>query len=123
MPLPYNREKTIFARKLRNNATKQENHLWYDFLRTYPIKFERQKVIGEYIADFYSYSAHLVIELDGSQHYTDENIKYDSMRTKMIEKYDLDVVRFSNNDVDKSFEGVCKRIDLVVKQKIKQYKN
>ena len=57
------------AQELRKNATKEENHLWYDFLRTYPVQFLRQKPFGPYIVDFYCHKAKLAIELDGSQHY------------------------------------------------------
>ena len=70
-----NSKLTRNAQTLRKNMTKEERHLWYDYLRSYPIRFQRQKVLGKYIADFYCAEAKLVIELDGSQHYTDENTK------------------------------------------------
>ena len=63
------------ARQLRKEMTKEERHLWYDFLRCYPVRFSRQKVLGKYIADFYSADAKPVIELDGSRHYEDGNMK------------------------------------------------
>ena len=72
MPLPYQEKLTPRARELRKKATKQENHLWYDYLKDYPIRFKRQKPISSFIADFYCHAARLVVELDGSQHY-DEN--------------------------------------------------
>ena len=53
--------------------TKEEKHLWYDFLKKYPIRFNRQRPIGNFIVDFYSSKAKLVIEVDGSQHYEDDN--------------------------------------------------
>ena len=67
----YGRNRTLLsnARSLRKEMTKEERHLWYDFLRAYPIRFSRQKVLGKYIADFYCAAAKLVIELDGGQHY------------------------------------------------------
>ena len=74
MSLPYKNKLIPRAKELRKNATRQENHLWYDFLRSYPVRFSRQKVLGKYIADFYSADAKLVIELDGSQHYEDAGI-------------------------------------------------
>ncbi len=106
------------ARQLRKNMTRQERHLWYDYLRNYPIKFYRQRVIDRYIADFYCSKAKLVIELDGSQHYTEDGIEYDSARTKILEQYGLEVIRFSNLDIDRNFKGVCSKIDMIVKEKI-----
>ena len=72
MERKHNKNIVSLARELRKNMTKEEKHLWYDFLRTYPIKFMRQKIIGRYIADFYCAKANLVIELDGSRHYETE---------------------------------------------------
>ena len=98
--------------------TKQENHLWYDFLSEYPVCFQRQKTIDNFIVDFYCFSARLIIELDGSQHYSLEGQAYDTQRTEMLEKYDLKVLRFTNVDIDKNFYGVCTAIDLEVKLRI-----
>ncbi len=70
MSLEYNKKLIPRAKELRKNMTKQENHLWYDFLRIYPVRFQRQKTIDNYIADFYCHKAKLIIELDGSQHFT-----------------------------------------------------
>lgn len=95
--------------------TKEERHLWYDFLRSYPVRFSRQKVLGKYIADFYCAEAKLVIELDGSQHYEDRNIKKDADRTAFLEGYGLRVIRIPNNDVGRNFCGVCEYIDGSVK--------
>ena len=78
---------TNTARMLRKCLTRQEKHLWYDFLKGYPIKIYKQRVIGNYIVDFYCYSARLVIELDGSQHYTDEGKAYDQERTNALRIY------------------------------------
>ena len=100
--------------------TKEERHLWYDFLRSYPVRFSRQKVLGKYIADFYCAEAKLVIELDGSQHYEDRNIKKDADRTAFLEGYGLRVIRIPNNDVGRNFCGVCEYIDAAVKQSLSQ---
>lgn len=118
MPLPYKHHLIPRAKQLRNYATKQENHLWYDFLNRYPVRFQRQKSIDNFIVDFYCYSAKLVIELDGGQHYTSEEIMYDQDRTFILEKYQLKVIRFSNNDINQNFRGVCEQIDKVVKERI-----
>lgn len=95
--------------------TVQEKHLWYDFLRTYPVRILRQKVVANFIVDFYCAKAKLIIELDGSQHFTEEGLAYDEERTKILNTYDLKVLRFSNNEVDRNFEGVCQLIDLEIK--------
>ncbi len=94
--------------------TKEEKHLWYDFLRTHPIRFSRQKVLGKYVADFYSAEAKLVIELDGSGHYTEEGKRYDEKRTDFLEEYGLTVIRIPNAEINKNFRGVCEYIDYVI---------
>ena len=114
----YNGALLTRARDLRKNMTKQEKRLWYDFLKNYPVQFYRQRPIANYIADFYSSAAHLVIELDGSQHYTEDGLDYDAVRTQAIEQYGLEVLRFTNIDVDKHFEDVCRMIDDKVKTRM-----
>ncbi len=114
MSLKYNGNNIISARNLRKNATPQENHLWYDFLSTYKYRFQRQKCIDNFIADFYCHAAKLVIEIDGSQHYTVNGAKYDEFRTEILEGYDLTIIRFTNQQIDKKFEGVFNFIDRVV---------
>ena len=96
--------------------TKEERHLWYDFLRSYPVRFSRQKVLGKYIVDFYSAEAKLVIELDGSQHFDEFAIKKDDERTSFLESYGLNVIRIPNNELNENFYEVCEYIDFVVKQ-------
>ena len=107
------------ARALRKNMTKEERHLWYDFLRTYPVKFTRQKVLGKYIADFYSAEAKLIIELDGSQHYEGDGAVKDAERTAYLEQYGLTVVRIPNNQVNQEFRAVCEYIDSIVKEALR----
>lgn len=96
--------------------TKEERHLWYDFLRTYPIRFLRQKVIDNYIVDFYCREARLIIELDGSQHYEEKGLLKDKIRTEKIENRNLTVIRVPNNEVNKNFRSVCEYIDFFVKE-------
>ena len=86
MQSKHNKQLVPLAKQLRKEMTKEERHLWYDFLRNYPIRFSRQKVLGRYIADFYSAKAKLVIELDGSQHYESEAMEKDAERTEFLEK-------------------------------------
>ena len=118
MSLEYNKENIENAKNLRKNATPEENHLWYDFLSKYEIRFQRQKAIDNFIADFYCHAARLVIEIDGSQHYTEEGKKKDEFRTEILEGYDLKVIRFTNYQVKENFHGVCRYIDLAVKELI-----
>lgn len=118
MDRKHNKKLTANAKDLRKNMTKEERHLWYDFLRNYPIRFLRQKVIDNYIADFYCHTARLVIELDGSQHYSEDGLIKDKIRTEKIEERNLTVIRIPNNYVNNNFRDVCEYIDDIVKQKL-----
>ena len=107
-----------YSQDLRKSMTKEERHLWYDFLKSYPIPFHRQYVIDNYIVDFYCHQAKLVIELDGGQHYYDKAAAYDSKRSAHIEKQGLSVLRFSNADIYQNFRGVCEMIDWTVQSRL-----
>lgn len=120
MSLPYNGNLIKTAKSLRKDMTPQERHLWYDFLRSYPIRFQRQKTIKSFIVDFYCHKAKLIVEIDGSQHFSEQGLAYDNERTNILKEFDLEVIRFSNNDVNINFEGVCMEIDRVVKQRISE---
>ena len=72
------------ARRLRREMTPQEQRLWYVFLRKYPVKFYKQRIIESFIVDFYCADARLVIELDGSQHYTEQGKCYDEERSQIL---------------------------------------
>ncbi len=98
--------------------TKEERHLWYDFLKTYPVQFKRQYAIGSYIVDFYCYQARLIIELDGSQHCEPEAIAYDQRRTAYLHQQGYYVLRLSNYDVMKQFSAVCELIDSTVQKRM-----
>ncbi len=115
-----NAQQVPLAKQLRKEMTKKERHLWYDFLRSYPVRFSRQKVLGKYIADFYSAQARLIIELDGSQHYADAQRAKDEERTAFLEGYGLKVIRIPNIEVNRNFDGVCRYIDAAVRQSISQ---
>ena len=116
MERKHNSELTANARKLRKNMTKEERHLWYDYLKHYRVRFLRQKVIDNYIADFYCHTARLVIELDGSQHYEEKGLLKDKIRTERIEKRNIHVIRIPNNEVNKNFDAVCRYIDGTVRK-------
>ena len=120
MQSKHNKQLVPLAKQLRKEMTKEERHLWYDFLRTYPVRFSRQKILGKYIADFYSAEARLVIELDGSQHYEDRNVEKDAERTAFLKGYGLRVIRIPNNEVNRNFRGVCEYIDAAVRQFLSQ---
>ena len=119
MSLPYKKGLIPQAKKLRKQATPQENHLWYDFLRSYPVRFQRQKAIDAYIADSFCHAAKLVIEIDGSQHYEPEGMAHDEKRTEVLQKHGLEVLRFSNRDINLHFAAVCELIDITVKARLK----
>ena len=112
----HNKQLVPYAKQLRNNMTKEERHLWYDFLRSYPIKFYRQRRIDRYIVDFYCAQAQLIIELDGGQHYDEAGMKSDQERTAVLEFYGLTVIRFTNLDIHKNFSGVCQTIHQYVSE-------
>jgi len=111
----YNKANIPLAKDLRKNMTPWEHKLWYELLRNYPVRFQRQKAIGDYIADFYCAKARLIIELDGGGHYTEEQLEKDAIRTKALESMNLTVLRICNLDIDRNFCGVCEHIDLTVK--------
>ena len=119
MSLPYSKQNLNFARELRKNMTAEERHLWYDFLRTYPVKIYKQKILGPYIVDFFCETAKLVIELDGSQHYEPDEQQQDASRSAYLESLGLMVVRYSNADLHRNFRGVCESIDLLIRQRRK----
>ena len=121
MSFTYNKEYTKLAEALRKNMTKEEKHLWYDCLSFFPIKFYRQKQIGEYIVDFYCDKAKLVIEIDGSQHYEDGIEKNDIVSTIYLESLGLQVVRFTNLDIKNNFEAVCEDIANKVKLRLESF--
>ena len=120
MNYKHNPKLTANAKSLRKNMTKEERHLWYDFLKNYSVRILRQKVIDEYIVDFYCSAANLVIELDGSQHYEDSGIEYDQIRTQHLQKRGLDIIRIPNNEVNRNFRGVCEHIDFEIQRRLKK---
>ena len=111
----YNKNFIPLAKELRKNMTPWERKLWYDFLRNYPLRFQRQKTIGNYIVDFYCAKARVVLELDGGGHFAVEQTEKDVIRTKMLESMNLTVLRIYNSDIDRNFKGVCEYIDFTVK--------
>ena len=120
MERKHNKSLTNNAKALRKNMTKEEKRLWYDFLRKYPLRFLRQKVIDNYIVDFYCHDVKLIIEIDGSQHYEQKGLLKDKIRTEKLENRDLTVIRIPNNEVNTNFDGVCEYIDYFIKTENKQ---
>ena len=106
----YNNQLTGNSKQLRKSMTKEERHLWYDFLKGLPVTVHRQKVFGNYIVDFYIAQYKIVIELDGSQHYEEEGIRKDRERDQYLKGIGLLVLRYSNYDIQKNFRAVCEDI-------------
>jgi very-short-patch-repair endonuclease len=113
-----NPELRRLSQQLRRNMTRQERHLWYDYLSQYPVRFVRQHPLAAYIVDFYCAKAKLVVELDGSQHFSPEAAEADAKRSADLERLGITVIRFPNNAVDRYFEGVCEAIDLSVQARL-----
>lgn len=119
MERKHNKALVPAAKQLRKNMTREERHLWYDFLRGYPVRFSRQKVLGKYIVDFYCAAAKIVVELDGSQHFEKKGLEYDAARTDFLSQYGLSVIRIPNDEVNQNFDGVCEYIDNIVRQSLR----
>lgn len=117
---PLNRTLKARASAMRRDMTAEEFKLWFHFLREYPIKFRRQKVMAPFICDFYCFQAQLVIEVDGSQHYSDLGKSYDAWRSEKFEKEGMKVLRFSNQDIKRYFFEVQRMIDYVVQERLKE---
>ena len=107
----HNKKLTPHAQSLRKNMTKEERHLWYDLLRQSPLPFYRQKVLGPSIVDFYCAKAKLIIELDGSQHYTEEGRMADQVRDAALTEMGYRVLRYSNDKIHHAFADVCRDIE------------
>ena len=118
MPIPKDNSKLETARKLRREMTPHERKLWYLFLRKYPVKIYKQRIIDRFILDFYCASAKMVIELDGSQHYDEQGMAYDTERTAVLESFGLRVIRYSNREIEREFSAVCTQIDLIIKERL-----
>lgn len=114
--IPYNPKLKKRSQELRKNMTQPEKKLWFNFLKSHPAKFLRQKPLDNYIVDFYSASHKLVIEIDGDTHFTDEQKIYDKERTAILQGYQLDVLRFTNNEIMKNFEAVCEKIQNILQK-------
>ncbi|AFY57705.1 hypothetical protein Riv7116_5323 [Rivularia sp. PCC 7116] len=109
--LPYNQKLVEKAKELRKNMTPAERKLWNNYLKMLKIRFLRQRPIDNFIVDFYCANLKIVIEIDGESHFTDEAKNYDEQRTSVLEGYGLQVIRFTNEEVFKNFEGVCESIE------------
>ena len=123
MPKPDDTILKKYAKTLRKQMTKEEKHLWYDYLKpyrqTFGVAFTRQKVFGNYILDFYCPKAKLAIELDGSQHYESDAVFYDEKRTRYLTQHGIVVLRYTNRDIHARFKEICDDIDSHICTRIK----
>ena len=118
-PLPTNENLKKYAVEMRKNQTEEEKKVWYQILKGRTPKFHRQRIIGNYIVDFYCPQLRLAIEIDGYQHFYEENLEYDSKRTEYIETLDIYILRFENTEVNKDIEYVRFIIDNACDARIK----
>ena len=118
MTIPKDNSQLENARRLRREMTPHERKLWYLCLRKYPVKIYKQRIIGRFIVDFYCASAKLVIEVDGSGHYEPQGMAYDAERSVFLSALGLEVLRFSNRDIDRDFRGVCEQIDIAIQNRL-----
>ena len=118
MTIPKDNSQLETARRLRREMTPHERKLWFLFLRKYPVKIYKQRIIGRFIVVFYCASAKLVIEVDGSQHYEPQGIAHDTERSQFLTALGLEVLRFSNRDIDRDFRGVCEQIDITIQNRV-----
>ena len=118
MTIPTDNSQLANARRLRREMTPHERKLWYLFLRKYPVKIYKQRIIGRFIVDFYCASANLVIEVDGSQHYEPQGMVHDAERSQFLTALGLEVLRFSNRDIDRDFRGVCEQIEITIQNRL-----
>ena len=114
----HNKNLTRLSQKLRREMTKEEQQLWYRFLRKYPIQFKRQSTCGQYILDFYCPKAKLAIELDGSYHSYSETAENDKKRAEYLNSIGICVMRFPNRDIWQNLDRVCNQIDFMVKKRL-----
>ena len=121
MRMPYNKKLIANAKKLRNEMTEEEDKLWYQYLSRYPVRFLRQKVIANYILDFYCAKYKLGIEVDGGQHQTEQGIGHDNARTELLNAYGIEIIRFTNDQVRTRFNQICRLIDEKVSERIQQF--
>ncbi len=113
----YNKKLEKRAREMRKKMTPQEGVLWHNYLKIYPIKIFRQRIIENYIADFYCSKAKLIIELDGSQHFEENSMEYDKIRTEYFNSLGIKAIRFINDEIKHNFDSVCILIDSEIKQR------
>ena len=118
MTIPKDNSQLENARRLRREMTPHERKLWYLFLRKYLVKIYKQRIIGRFIVDFYCAFAKLVIEVDGSQHYEPQGMAYDAERSVFLTTLGLEVLRFSNRDIDRDFCDVCEQIDIAIQNRL-----
>ena len=103
------------SKELRNNMTKEERKLWYEFLKDLPLTIKRQKIIDNYIVDFYCFEKRTIIEIDGGQHYIPEGKEKDKVRDEYLKEQGYITLRYTDSEVNNNFEGVCQ--DLLLKLK------
>lgn len=104
------------SQSLRKEMTKEERHLWYDYLKKSPFKVHRQYVVGNYILDFYIPCAKICIEIDGEQHYKSAVKEYDTERTEWLSSQGITMIRYDNRDINQRFRAVCDSLSRILEK-------
>lgn len=114
--LPYNKNLKQFSRNLRNNSTLGEVLLWNELKagKLYGYKFNRQKPLKNYIVDFYCKKLSLVIEVDGSSHYSEEAYIKDQERQQILENLGLYFLRFDDAEIRRQMPNVLRTIEAFI---------
>lgn len=119
-PLPMNGNLKKYADEMRKNPTPEENKMWHILLKKIHPKFHRQRIIGNYIVDFYCPKLKLIIEIDGEQHYLEEKQKYEQQRTRYLESLGYKVLRFYNSDINKQIRNTEQTVMTVCRERVKK---
>ena len=106
------------ARELRRSMTPQERKLWYCFLKEYPVKIYKQKIIGPFIVEFYCHAAQLVIELDGPVHHNGAASARDDERTALLMSRGLKILHIENEEIDFRFQTACQLIHEEIQKRL-----
>ena len=108
------------SRQMKKNPTEEENKLWHILLKHIKPRFIRQRIFGNYIVDFFCPKLKIIIEVDGEQHYLEENKVYEEKRTAFLENNGYKIIRFYNSDINYQIKDVEHTIIGACKERAKE---